>query len=146
MSDTVFRNPDKFQVLPLREYIRQEFPRGSDGLVAEDLDLVIRHFGSNYGTDAKGRLMLIEQKHAGYGIGTAQQKTFGLIDELLRRGDPDGQRYLGYYLLNCVFDGMQPVFPVTVNGQELDREQFHEWLEGALVVRGYFGPGGWGKR
>jgi len=39
-----FRHPDKFQVLPWREYIRQNLPSGAEGFVAEDLDLIIRNY------------------------------------------------------------------------------------------------------
>lgn len=134
-----FHRQDLYQLLPLREHIRSRLPSGCDGFVAEDLDLVIRHFGARYGTDGKGRLMLIEQKHGTAGIGVAQQKTFGLMDELMRRGDSEG-RYLGYYVLNVsgFSDDHEPLFPVTVNGRELNRDQFHEWLKGELSIKPLF--------
>lgn len=147
MSDHEFRNPDKVQVLPLREYLRRELPNGRDGFVVEDLDLLIRHFGPRYGTDSQGRFMLIEEKRNGCTIGAAQQRTFGLVDEVLRKGDPNRERYTGYYLLNTVYDGNNELaFPLRVNGQTMTRDQFHQWLEGALRVQEYFGADGWGRR
>lgn len=140
MEKPVFRNPDKFQVLPLREYLREELPPGSAGCVVEDLDLLVRHYGMRYGLDATGRFMLIEQKHPGSFIGTAQQMTFGLVHSVLRKGDPDRERYLGYYVLEVAFDeGQMPVFPVRVNRKyTLDRAQFVEWMNGALVLPSLF--------
>ena len=44
MNKPKFRHPDKFQVLPWREYIRQNLPPGAEGFVAEDLDLIIRNY------------------------------------------------------------------------------------------------------
>lgn len=147
MSDTQFRNPDKVQVLPLREYLRRHLPNGREGFVVEDLDLLIRHFGPRYGADPTGRFMLVEEKRNGCTIGMAQQRTFGLVDEVLRKGDPGRERYTGYYLLNTTYDANDELtFPLRVNGQPLDRDQFHQWLEGELSIREYFGPDGWGKR
>ncbi len=140
MSNHTFRNPDLFQVLPLRDYLRSPgWPNGSDGFVVEDLDIVIRHFGNGYHTDAKGRLLLIEQKHPGHWIRTAQQKTFGLLHGLLRKADPERQRYIGYYVLQVEFgDGSEPMFPVRVNGKELDAAEFKRWITGETVLPSLF--------
>ncbi len=35
-----FRNPDKLQVLPYREWMRLNLPTGKQGMVVEDLDAV----------------------------------------------------------------------------------------------------------
>lgn len=140
MKLPVFRNPDKFQVLPLREYLRRKLPAGSSGCVIEDLDLLVRHFGNNYGIDTIGRFMLIEQKHPGSFIEGAQVWTFRLVHDTLRKGDPDRKRYVGYYVLNIAFDSNKnPIFPVTVNRSlSLDEKQFLKWLNGALVLPSMF--------
>lgn len=140
MDRPVFRNPDKFQVLPLREYMRLTLPSGPSGCVVEDLDILVRHYGINYGLDATGRFMLIEQKFPGSFIGSAQIRTFGLIHDTLRKGDPNRERYVGYYVLNIAFDDFgNPMFPVTVNRSHvLDEDKFGQWLNGALVLPSMF--------
>lgn len=135
MSNHTFRNPHLFQRLPVRDYLRVHYPDGSRGFVVEDLDLVVRHYGVNYHTDATGRFMLIEIKHPGHSIGTAQRRTFGLLDSLLRKGDPNGERYMGYFQLNAEFDdGNNMVFPVHVNGKQMDEQQFRRWITGEEAV------------
>ena len=140
MSGHTFRNPDLFQVLPLRDYLRSPgWPDGKDGFVVEDLDVVVRHFGNTFHTDAKGRLLLIEQKHPGHWIRTAQEKTFGLMDTLLRKADPERVRYLGYYILQVAFDADNaPVFPVRMNKQAMDATEFRKWITGETVIPSYF--------
>lgn len=139
MSEHIFRNPDLFQRLPLRDYLRTAFPNGNSGFVVEDLDVVVRHYGTDYHTDTKGRLLLIEQKHPGHGIGAAQKMTFGLMDTLMRKADPERLRYLGYYVLQVAFGvGNAPVFPVRVNGQEMDATEFRRWITGEVILPSYF--------
>lgn len=140
MEIPVFRNPDTHQVLPLREYLRHKLPPGPAGCVVEDLDLLVRHFGTNYGLDATGRFMLIEQKHPGYFIEGAQVWTFRLVHDTLRKGDPNRERYVGYYVLNIAFDDdKNPIFPVTVNRSHvLEEDKFGQWLNGALVLPSMF--------
>ncbi len=142
MSTHTFRNPDLFQVLPIREYLRRDpFLNGGQGFVLEDVDLVVRHYGANYGTDAKGKFMLIEMKHPGSFMGTAQYKTFGLIDELCRKSDPDRLRYIGFYVLNIAFDDSQlPIFPVVLNREhKLDEQGFYDWINGKTVLPSLYG-------
>lgn len=140
MEQPVFRNPHLFQQLPLRDYMRKHLPAGGAGCVVEDLDVVIRHYGTKYQLDATGRFMLIEQKHPGSFIATAQQMTFGLMHATLRKGDPNRERYTGYYVLNIAFDDDgNPIFPVLVNRKhQLDESQFKEWMNGALVLPSLF--------
>ena len=83
-----WRGTDPHKVLdPLREMIRNECPRGNEGFVAEDLDLILKYFGVNYGLDDYGRIRFIEVKHGEAILGYAQSKTFTLIDMLMRAGD-----------------------------------------------------------
>lgn len=136
MSQPVFRNPDLYQVLPLREYLRGALPSGGDGCVIEDLDLLVRHYGPRYQLDSFGRFMLVEQKHPGSDIGTAQKRTFGLLHQLLRMADPDRKRYLGYYLLWVHFGpNNTPIFPITINRQHvLSEPDFLKWLNGETIL------------
>ena len=120
-----FRNPDLFQVLPWREWIRREMPPGSRGWVAEDLDLVVRRFRRD---DPLGMFMFVEIKYATVSLDKAQQWTFGLIDGLLRRADPRGTRYVGYYLLQYPDKDPEKCGSVLVNGRRLWISDFKRWL------------------
>ena len=99
MNNDEFRNGDKFQILPHREWIRKQLPPGRDGVVVEDLDLVLRVYGERFNTDATGKFMFVELKYGSALPGIAQKKTFGLIDDLLKKADPEGIRYKGYWVL-----------------------------------------------
>jgi len=98
-SGHTFRNPDKFQVLAFRDWIRKHLPSGSAGCVVEDLDLVMRVYGKRYGTDSVGKFMFVELKFGDATLGRAQINTFRMIDDTCRKGDPECTRYMGYFLL-----------------------------------------------
>lgn len=91
---------------PVRDLMRNEFPTGQQGMVIEDLDMIIRVFSDNFGTDEEGRLVLLEWKFGTAKIDTAQIKTFSLMDKMMRNGDKQG-RYAGFWLVNyTVNDGI----------------------------------------
>lgn len=100
MNQPVFKNADIFQVHGFREWIRKNMPSGPQGFVVEDLDLVPRVYGPSYGTDEKGKFALMELKYGRAQPARAQINTFGLIDGLLKNGDPQRKRYRGYHVLN----------------------------------------------
>ena len=128
----VFRNPDKVQVLEWREWMRENMPTGREGFVAEDLDLVVRRYGSLEHGSGDGRFMLIEVKQCNATIGYAQKRTFGLIDRLLRLGDPDSKHYIGFYLINWNSDH------VVVNQKEkLDMAELKSFLLGEMELEPY---------
>jgi len=134
MSTHTFRNPDIVQVLDYREFIRDHCPNASQGFVALDLDLLIRHYGHEYGTDAEGKFRLIEIKRNNARPTMAQQRTFRLIDEMLRSTSGDhAHRYEGFFVINTE-DDWDDVEAFTVNGQTLSREQFIAWLNGEPSV------------
>jgi len=128
MAVPVFRNPDKFQVLPYRDWLRKNQPQGSQGYVVEDLDLLVRGYGPRYGTDAKGRFMECELKFYPRNIGPAQKRTFGLRDEMMRRGDPDGERYLGFYVVQYDNEDWD-LSKFWVNGLPMTRDEFHKFID-----------------
>jgi len=99
MALPTLRNPDLVQALAWRESMRQDLPPGGQGMVIEDLDLVLRWFGSKYNLDGIGRLRLVEMKHITSGIGRAQESTFGLIDLMCRTGNPE--RYDGFFVVQA---------------------------------------------
>jgi len=116
---------------PFCEWIRKEFPKGPEGYVSEDTDRTIRIFKSKKfpEEDEMGRFMDIELKHISKGyIKKAQVMTFGLKDALLRKADPERQRYMGFYLL--VMDDYNPynATKFIVNKVEINYEILHKWM------------------
>jgi len=123
MSKPEFRNDDKFQRLKHRDWLREKQPHGDQGYVVEDLDLVLRVYSGKYGTDSKGCFMLCELKFYPYAPGYAQRKTFGLMDELLKAADPDGKRYIGYFLIQYD-DEDWDLSCFWVNGISMEQDEF----------------------
>jgi hypothetical protein len=121
---------------PLRNLIRAEFPNGSFGLVAEDLDLVLRAHGPRKQTDFDGRIRLVETKwnpntDTPVQLKGGQLYTFRLIDRMLRE-TTDRHRYQGFYIITHThFDLAEG----RIWWQQLDREpreiafpQLLQWL------------------
>lgn len=160
MSDAPrLRNPSIVQPSPLRETIRQYCPAGTDGFVAEDLDLVVRWHGyrnTNYGQllDDQGRFRFVEVKHGTAPLAPAQKITFRAIAQQLGLSS---DRFDGYFLVQfdhqnvtpaegneaseqCPTCGnhnlsgyvLSPDSRITVTGSEtheLSRDEFLEWLK-----------------
>jgi hypothetical protein len=102
-------------------------PHASEGYVVEDIDLVLRAYGANYYTDAEGIFMLIELKFGNAWVGTAQQRTFGMIHKLLRKADPEARRYLGYFVIQYDNEDWDKA-NFKINGVEVDREKFWAFM------------------
>lgn len=116
---------------PWREWIRRNVESGRDGYVFEDIDIVPwlvarRYFGI---LDPVGRFMIIERKFGNASMGKAQIRTFGLIDHILREGDPLGQRWRGWYLLNHPHEDPLKCPYVKINGKNLTMAQFKLFLK-----------------
>lgn len=121
---------------PVRDFIRRRLPNGARGFVCEDIDLplVLRTFGSNYQTDEVGQIRLVETKHRrNPELGRSKAMTFGVLDQLCRRGDRCEGRYHGFSTL--VYDVHPPeheragqLAAVWVDGVEMNAAQFHAWL------------------
>ena len=122
---------------PWREWIRKNIPGSSSGYVFEDLDLVARRF---YTEDPIGRFMLIEMKYADSTPGRAQVWTFGLIDRLLRTGDPKRLRYFGYYLFQYPNKDPLKCTQVTVNGKIITIDELKRFLTFELEIPPYEFP------
>lgn len=124
--------------LPLRWFIRERCPGPADGLIVEDLDLVLR---STVTSDV-GRFRLVEHKYGAAPLGTSKKMTFGLMDALLRVADPAGDYYDGWYVLRT--RPPEPAEDVTyldgvdsfqVNAARLTRDEFIDWASfGATIV------------
>jgi hypothetical protein len=132
-----FNNPDLVQLDYLRELLRgnQGFPMpaGPHGLVFEDLDLVIRHFGARFGLNDVGMFRLSEIKHRDSPLGHSKIKTFGMIDSMLRT-HPESDRYGGFYVIR--YDREITEFTkdtiIEVNGVELKTPEFLEWCKNPI--------------
>ncbi len=142
-----FRNEDILQVLSHRQYLRRKkFPSGTEGLVVEDLDLLIRWYGPHFLSDDIGRFILIEIKVYPYKPDGAQIRTFRLLDTLLQKGDPEHQRYIGYYLIQCLSPGedkgnwLDFQCEFWINGHPVSRDVLDAFLLGdnRLSIKPYF--------
>lgn len=132
MSDHTLRHPDMDPARGIRDAIRRLCPNGSAGFVAEDLDLVIRTFGPDYGSDSTGKFALIEVKFGQTPLGASKAHTFGLIDKLLRDGDPSGARYLGFFVLRHQIRDERPWGDddvVDLNGTKMTILELTSWLQ-----------------
>lgn len=88
---------------PIRRLMRQRMPRGSQGYVPEDLDIVLRVFGPRFRSDAKGKIRLIETKwnpvaDCPVTLKGGQDRTFRLVDEMLSASSL-ADRYEGFYIV-----------------------------------------------
>ena len=54
-----FRNPSEYGIDPVREWMRRELGLN---IVIVDLDYAVRRYGTRFGLDSEGDLMLIEKK------------------------------------------------------------------------------------
>jgi len=150
MSDHIFRNPELFQVLEYRDFLRKHKPNGDEGYIVEDLDLVIRIYGPKYKEDAVGKFSLVEIKHGGCKIidgvkdeiGTSKEMTFGLIDALLKKADPEKKRYQGFYIIRTFASSEWENTNTTfcVNGNIISRQSFIDWLDGKHMIEPYTFP------
>ena len=103
-------------------------PDGWAGYVVEDLDMaILRVYGPNYNTDSSGKLMMMETKYRFAQMDTAQIRTFRTMHRLMRLGDPNRKRYLGFYVVQYTEQNWWHS-DFTVNACPLTREQFHRFL------------------
>lgn len=79
----------------LRDLVRARFP--GQGLVATDLDVILRWHGGDL--DADGRFALVEVKHGAAPLTQGQRWTFGVLDRMLK-GGPEAGRYLGLWTIH----------------------------------------------
>ena len=135
MLKPIFRNPDKIQVLPWREWIREELPAPKEGFVVEDLDLIVLQFGPLIGRKYSddGKFMLIEIKYEKFDIDYAQRRLFELIHRLLRKADPDKHYYIGFYIITWSDKG-----DICINGKKISKEQLKQFLMGEIDIPSFF--------
>lgn len=131
----LFGDHKMFPRTPLREWIRKFIPSPKDGYVAEDLDLIFLRFGKAIGRnkDSDGQFILCEWKLKNQDLPYPQKRVFGLIDRLLRIGDPFGEFYQGFYYI-C-WDGEDDTF--IVNRQNITQKHFQMFLMGEYSISAY---------
>jgi hypothetical protein len=78
-------------------------PGKSTGLVLTDLDVVHRTYGTDFGTDGVGRVLLLEFKRGFGGLTGGQYNTYQLMDRMLTKGG-SVDRYGGFWLVNYELD------------------------------------------
>lgn len=137
MSEHFLRHEGLVQRQEHRDFIRLHLPGASQGCVVEDLDMVQRVYGASYGLDDSGRVRLVELKYGSAGLTGGQIRTFGLLDALLRLGDPTGKRYDGFYLVQTSGRWEDASTTFRVNRQPLDRADFKLWLDFQFPVVPY---------
>lgn len=128
------RHPEIIQRIAWRDFIRKHVPPGREGYVAEDLDLVMRCYAAG---DPIGKFMLVEFKYDKFGLDHSQRRTFGLIDGLLKKADPERRRYRGYYLLQYPEQDFNKCDHVNVNGRLLTKNELVKFLKFELDVLPY---------
>lgn len=123
-----FNHGDKVQQLPLRDFIRDHCLTPHQGLIVEDLDLIIRRYTIE---DEFGRFRLIEHKQSTQKLYSnlkgGQVMTFGLVDAMLRIADPDLVRYEGLFILTTPTEDIEHTDTFYVNGHALTRDRFIDW-------------------
>lgn len=132
MSTNEWRGPEELRD-PRREFIRRHLPSGSNGFIAEDLDLVLRTYGSNFHQDADGCLMLVELKTGIGTFGVSKRKTLGLFDDICRRSEMVA-RYRGFYVVYSPTNDWETETTFRVNGHTLDQNEFIGWMLGIIHV------------
>jgi len=80
--------------------------------------------------------MLIELKYGHTKLNIAQQRTFGLVDKLLKTSS-ENERYLGFYLVQYPHEDPDKCEYVIVNGVKLTLEEFKAFLKFELQVPSY---------
>ena len=132
-----FQHSDKTPVLAYREWCRKNLPNSANGVVLEDIDLIVRLWGPNYLTGPFGKIRFLEIKHGNAWPGIGQMLTFKGIDEIMRRGDPDGLVYGGFFFVqHWTEDWSGDRF--EINSQlSLDVPSFKAFLLGETDIQGY---------
>lgn len=95
------QRPDLAHPDPLRELIRgnlsgHPMPTARDGLIVEDLDLILRWKGERYGLDDLGRFRLVEVKQPGADLTTGQWWLFRHLMQPILASSP---RFDGFFIV-----------------------------------------------
>lgn len=119
-------------LIPFREWARRECPgvEGDSGLVLTDSDVVVRVYGPKYHLDDVGAFCLLELVTSGRKLRYGQQRTFELMNTLMRLGERlyarGGNRYRGRHVLDLHYSGPAPKCPVCEQEITNDPEAAYE--------------------
>jgi hypothetical protein len=104
----------------VRQYCKDSGRHTDGGLSVTNLDFVVEDY-------LKRRLMLIEEKQNGGGLGTAQAKTFQVLDSALGMACRElGYEYWGFFVLKM--PGTMPGPGMTLNGAPVTGEQLRDHI------------------
>lgn len=101
-----YADETKEGILPWREWIRRNLPQGPEGFSFEDIDGVV--FLHGVLSPVVPKFMLLEFKLLGTKLDKSQFLGFQQIDRLLRRADPRGREYFGFYIVEWPRDFPAP--------------------------------------
>ena len=133
----VFHHPDKTPVLAYREWCRKHLPSSSEGVVIDDVDMTVRLWGPSFQTGPFGKIRFFEIKHGNAWPGIGQMLTFKGIDEIMRRGDPEGLTYGGFFIVrHWTEDWSGDRFEIN-SRFSLDVPSFKAFLLGEKDIPGY---------
>lgn len=133
-SKHFFENDHREALLPWREWIRQNMPRGPEGFCFEDIDGVAIRFDPK--THINQKFMLIEFKWWNVPLDRSQVEALRLLDGLLRAGDPDGSLYQGVYIVEW---HRQDEFARINYLHPLNHDRLKEFFMFELRFPSYFG-------
>jgi hypothetical protein len=107
---------------PMREWMRRDLPKPSEGLVLTDIDLAVRRYGKRFGTDAEGDLMLVEMKERDLSPTAGEAYVLRWLDKAIGTGHYS-QRYRGSHVLKVAYDlSLIPTCPAC-GAREMSADQ-----------------------
>ena len=97
-----FRNPHQYGIDPMREWMRHACPSASDGFVPIDVDLAVRTYGSVFGIDAEGTLMVVEKKEFTGQVTGGEKAVYRWLNSAIASGS-HADRWRGCHILEIAY-------------------------------------------
>jgi len=136
MKEHRFRNPHLYYEQPWRKWFRNElkgipFPQQPSDLNVQDIDLATVIFGDclNRTWIIDGLLRIFEIKQLWGNMKYGQMRLLSIMDRLLRKGDPDGVNYGGFFFLHW-----EPSENCRLNGHKLSMDDLAKFMLGQLEI------------
>ena len=135
MNKPYLRNPDIVQELPWRKWLRNGFESMPfplvRGLNVQDVDLAVVRYGelADRHLYDDGILRLFEIKQLNGQMTQGQMRLFSMMDRMLRKGDPEGVNYGGFYFLHW-----EPPSRCKLNGQRMTMDELAQFMLGQLEI------------
>lgn len=114
-------DPTQFSALSL--WIRPNCQPSKHGLCVTNLDFVVEHF-------KRKKLMLVEEKRYGGSLAEGQEKTFALLDQIIKQGvSKTGYQYWGFYLIQFSGEGPEDSEEIRINGKLADQMDLRQHMD-----------------